>query len=305
MTFLGGTSFGSSPAAISAGNITFGTTNTHTVEIGGLVPGGEYDQVNADTLNLGGTLDVRFIDLDNGYVPAAGDSFSILTGDIAATFTAQTLPPLPEDLVWEVIYASDAVRLEIERIPDVESVIINDGLSTSRSQITSLTVNFAGAVNHWALADAFTLTNIDTGIAVGAIAAVANDTGAKTSATLTFSGLSTTPRATGNTLDDGNYRLSIGASAIKTPGGQFAMATDFDFGSQTAGQTNNDDFFRLFGDSDGDGDIDGQDYGRFGLTFLRPSSDAAYNSDLDYDGDGDVDSQDYGHFGQRLLTQRM
>ncbi len=35
-----------------------------------------------------------------------------------------------------------------------------------------------------------------------------------------------------------------------------------------AGQPNNDDFFRLFGDTDGDGDVDGQDYGQFGLRFM-------------------------------------
>ena len=62
-----------------------------------------------------------------------------------------------------------------------------------------------------------------------------------------------------------------------------------------------DEFFRLFGDSDGDRDVDGQDYGRFALTFLKSVGTAGFNSALDFDGDGDVDGRDYGNFGRRFL----
>lgn len=188
--------------------------------------------------------------------------------------------------------------------PEVESVIINNGFSESRSQVTTLTVVFASEVDHAKLADAFTLTNIDTGIPVGTLAVQANDSGGKTSALLTFSGDSTVTRAGGNSLADGNYRLDITAGKITSPDGSQSMSADYQFGGQTAGQPNNDDFFRLYGDTDGDGDVDGQDYGRFGMTFLKQSLDPDYNADLDHDGDGDVDGQDYGHFGKRLLTHR-
>ncbi|PAY17988.1 hypothetical protein CKO51_18440 [Rhodopirellula sp. SM50] len=300
-TFNGGTDFGNSPTQTDAGVITFAAANTHTVELGGLIAGGEYDQVNAESANLDGILEVRFIDLGNGYQPQVGDSFSIVTADsVSGSFPCVDLPALPEDLAWDVIYDSDEVRLDIVRIPDVESIVINDGTS-SRSQITSVTIRFVSEVDHAALENAFALTNIGTNIAVGTITVTASDEGGTTSAMLSFSGDSTIPGS--NSLADGNYRLEIIADQVVTPGDN-AMRSDVVFGGQTAGQPNNDDFFRLFGDTDGDGDVDGQDYGRFGLSFLRLSGDPNYDSDLDYDLDGDVDGQDYGRFGLRFLRQR-
>ena len=62
-----------------------------------------------------------------------------------------------------------------------------------------------------------------------------------------------------------------------------------------------DEFFRFFGDSDGDRDVDGQDYGRFGLSFLKSDGTPGFNPAFDFDGDGDVDGQDYGNFGLRFL----
>ena len=67
------------------------------------------------------------------------------------------------------------------------------------------------------------------------------------------------------------------------------------------GEDPTDQFFRLFGDSDGDRDVDGQDYGRFGLSFLKSEGMAGYDAAFDGDGDGDVDGQDYGRFGLRFL----
>ncbi|WP_147866093.1 YncE family protein [Stieleria maiorica] len=62
-----------------------------------------------------------------------------------------------------------------------------------------------------------------------------------------------------------------------------------------------DEFFRFFGDSDGDRDVDGQDYGRFGLSLFSRQGDERYDGRFDFDGDGDVDGQDYAQFGRRLL----
>ncbi|WP_419580315.1 beta strand repeat-containing protein [Stieleria magnilauensis] len=300
-TFNGGTDFGNSPAKINAGEIRFGAANSHTVELGGLIAGQEYDQVNAETATLDGILEVRFIDLQNDYHPQVGDSFPIITANsINGTFPCTDLPALPQDLAWDVLYSSDEVRLEIVRIPEVESIVVNDG-SNSRSLITSVTVRFVSKVDHAALVNAFSLTNIDTNVAVGMISVAASDEVGKTSAVLTFSGESTHPGS--NSLDDGNYRLDILSNQVVTAGNN-AMLADFLFGGQKANAPNNDHFFRLYGDTDGDGDVDGQDYGRFGLTFLRHTGDPAYNSSLDYDLDGDIDGQDYGRFGLRFLTTR-
>lgn len=99
-----------------------------------------------------------------------------------------------------------------------------------------------------------------------------------------------------NSLDDGNYQLTILSANVQSPVSGAQLAADYQFGTLEA-----DKFFRLYGDSDGDRDVDGQDYGRFGLTFLKSQSESGFNEDLDFDGDGDVDGQDYGRFGLNFL----
>ncbi len=116
---------------------------------------------------------------------------------------------------------------------------------------------------------------------------------------LTFSGALTNGFGV---LVDGNYQLTIIAAKVRSQASNAALdgdsngvaGGDFGYGSQAA-----DKFFAMFGDSDGDRDVDAQDYGRFGLTFRKTLASPLYNAAFDYDGDGDVDSQDYGQFGLR------
>jgi len=118
--FMGGTDFGNSPAKIDMGTGTFGATNTHTVEVGGLTAGSEFDQVNASgTLNVSGTLDVKLIDLGNGYTPQAGDSFDILTAvaGVNGRFDMENLPPSPTGSGWQVVYSSNSVTLVVVPVP--------------------------------------------------------------------------------------------------------------------------------------------------------------------------------------------
>ena len=178
--------------------------------------------------------------------------------------------------------------------PNIESVTINDG-EVQRSSVTTLSVQFDRLVE--APASAFVVTHLDSQTAVGNLQVQLSSTAGKTLATITFgSDALVMDRPLGNSLADGKYELRIIAALIQTLGTDHSMAADHHFGEAAA-----DSFFRLFGDSDGDRDVDGQDYGRFGLTFLRTSSDADFNSALDFDGDGDVDGQDYGQFGLRFL----
>ncbi|QDV44244.1 Extracellular serine protease precursor [Stieleria neptunia] len=175
--------------------------------------------------------------------------------------------------------------------PAVESVVINQGQS-QRSRVSELTVTFNTDVT--AATDAFSVRNRSTHELVNlALSSEVQD--GKTVATLTFlPGPSVVNAVEGrHTLDDGNYELVV-TGALIDAGGR-TMNHNHPFGDQAA-----DSFFRYYGDTDGDRDVDGQDYGRFGATFLRPSSDPAFDPALDADGDLDVDGQDYGRFGQRF-----
>jgi hypothetical protein len=61
-----------------------------------------------------------------------------------------------------------------------------------------------------------------------------------------------------------------------------------------------DGLFRLFGDRDGDGDVDRLDRDVFRSAFKKSAGAAGYLWDFDFDGDGDVDGQDNGQFNRRF-----
>ncbi|MEO1526145.1 MAG: GEVED domain-containing protein [Planctomycetota bacterium] len=194
-------------------------------------------------------------------------------------------------------------RVPIYAPPTVESISVNEG-SDSRSVLTSLTVLFDTELDDHLLADAFTVTNITTNTVVSSLIVTSSTFQGGHRARLTFgAGPSVVTRDTENSLEDGNYRLDIDASKIRG-GGDVLMEANVVFGNQTASDPDNDDFFRLFGDDDGDGDVDGTNYGRFGQAFLKTIGQTGYDENFDGDGDGDVDGVDYGDFGRNFLTSR-
>ncbi|HET9300743.1 MAG TPA: hypothetical protein VFO11_12420, partial [Candidatus Polarisedimenticolaceae bacterium] len=100
----------------SAGTLSLGGTYTQggaatlAIELGGLTPGTQHDRVDvAGATTLAGTLQVSLI---NGFVPAAGSTFTVLTfPSSTGTFSASNLPPLP-NIVWLVRYNPTSVVLE-------------------------------------------------------------------------------------------------------------------------------------------------------------------------------------------------
>jgi fibronectin-binding autotransporter adhesin len=93
---------GSSPAEVSfGGDVVFGPLAGLQMELGGMVGGDEYDQLNvAGDLTLGGTLQVVLID---GFAPGVGDTFDILDfDDLNGTeFGEIELPELVGRKAWD------------------------------------------------------------------------------------------------------------------------------------------------------------------------------------------------------------
>lgn len=184
--------------------------------------------------------------------------------------------------------------------PGVQDVFVNVG-SPSRSQISFLVVAFDSVIDSVFLSSAFRVTNIDTSVEVGSIAVdtlVQND---QTFAFLTFDGASTVPRLgafeLGNSLEDGNYRLDVIASSIRLSGQDIRMQSDHVFGGQTSCEPNDEGFFRLFGDEDGDGDTDLDDLNNsFVPALFSLLGGENYSFTLDGEGDGDVDLDDLNDF---------
>jgi T5SS/PEP-CTERM-associated repeat protein len=113
VTFTGTHSPGFSPTTLSVGDVEYADIATLVIELAGTAPGAGFDQINSTSvLNLGGTLDV---DLINGFIASAGQSFNILTAtdSIVGTFDTTLFPALDSGLAMQVTYTSNSVTLRI------------------------------------------------------------------------------------------------------------------------------------------------------------------------------------------------
>ncbi len=184
--------------------------------------------------------------------------------------------------------AIDELFLVDNQPPKVASVVIDDG-TDQRSMVRSITVVFDSPI-------LFDEGAFDLRTSSGEVITVATDIAPGQSTdqvVLTF------PTSSGGSLADGNYRLTILPAHLRDAAGN---ALDGN-GDGIAGDARVDDFFRFFGDYDGDRDVDAADYLFFRRTYRRTSGDVFFNDAFDQDGDGDVDALDYLGFRRNYRRQ--
>ena len=136
--------------------------------------------------------------------------------------------------------AIDIGAFEVQPAPTVASVVVNDG-AAQRSLVTSLTVTFNTARR--LDPGAFQLQR--QGARPVQVQVATSVVGSQTVAVLTFTGAG----IINGSLADGDYTLTVLADHVHDPSGE-GLAAD----SVTH-------FFRLFGDSNGNGVVDLQDCG--------------------------------------------
>ena len=229
----------------------------------------------------------------------------VTVGDAIARVRLSTAGGLqPTGFAVDGEVEDDVVNI-VSETPQVESVLINGGEQT-RSAVTSLLVTFDTTVDHASLNSAFVVTNVTSSIPVGLVSVTPLDVNGKTEALLEFSGDSTVAPSLPTlpvTLDDGNYRLDVIAGQVIDTITGHPMTANYQFGGQDRDAPNNDDFFRWYGDANGDGNTDFLDFsGGFLPAFGNGVGSADYRFDLDYDGEGNVDFLDFSngflpHFG--------
>ncbi len=156
----------------------------------------------------------------------------------------------------------------------VSSVVFGDG-TNERSLVKQLVVNFSQPVNF--TADAFLLSRSGTGGTIGDVSLNLNPAGGPTSAvTITFTGA----LSEFGSLVDGFYNFAIDATKITSTGGNLdgdANGTGGD--SFTVVGTTANKFFRLFGDTEGDGTVGLDDFSAFRSAFNQPSTIFDFNND--------------------------
>ncbi len=272
-------------------NAADGTSITH-FQITGITNGTLF-QANGTTPITNG----QFITIAQGaaglkFLPAAN---STATGSFQAKASlSNTVSGLSGNAVTATITVAPLVT--------VESTVINAGLTggNQRSMVKNVTVTFSGLVTTPIASGSFVVTQQPSGTPVTVIATPSTVAG-KTVVTLTFSG----PGTENGSLVDGNYQMVINGALIKDALG-YSIDAD---ANQSAGGTRlfgqgastaaTDKFFRLFGDYDGDRDVDGLDLFRFRTTQNKLQSDPLFLWFMDFDQDGDVDGIDLFRFRVR------
>jgi len=168
-----------------------------------------------------------------------------------------------------------------------ESLVVNDG-SNQRSMVNSLTVTFSRSVT--IDPGAFELRSQAGGL-VGLNTALSVNS-SQTVVVLTFTGAG----IIGGSLADGNYTLTIRSDLVHDAIGR-GLDGDAD---GIAGGNHTDALFRLYGDSDGDRDVDLFDLGDFLSTFGRRRGEAHYLASMDFNGDDRVGVLDLLAFARQV-----
>ena len=195
------------------------------------------------------------------------------------------------------------LTIDVLNLTEVAAIRYDDNLPDNhqRSILGSITIIFDQLVTASTASFEFLKLDVTPNPAAVDFGLTLADVGGVTEATLTFGGQYMNP--SGNSLIDGYYQLTVFGSTVTD---QFGQTLDGDRdgiegGDYVIGATEADALFRRFGDSDGDGDLDGQDYGRAGASLFKLLGDPGFNPVFDEDGDGDMDGQDYGRLAARLF----
>ncbi len=239
--------------------------------------------------------------LSGGAASPSGGTFIFQNPSSTPVATGfQTIVYTPVDtLNFEV--ASGSVEVVVNPVvtaPTLNQVIVNGGDSflnpLQRSQVTSILLSFSAAIT-LAQSD-ITIANLgllaaQTPVALAAnqIVILGNGTSQITLRWGTGSGVDSRggSGARGNSLSDGNWRLTIAQSKVT--------------GNNTFGATAADNFFRMYGDGNGDGRVDAGDSSLLRAALAAPAVNAAY----DWDGNGSTTSGvDTSNFGTNLGRRR-
>ncbi len=167
----------------------------------------------------------------------------------------------------------------------LSAVTIDNG-TAQRSVVRFVTVDFNGTITS-APSSAFSVTRSDGLVVPVTASSITPLPSGRSRVVLTFSGGS----LQGTSLPDGRYTLAAqGGSILDSSGNRPDLANN-----GTAGSNLSMTFFRFFGDSNGDGLVDGVDLLVFRSAYLSGSA-AGANAIFDVNGDGVLNMTDYMAF---------
>lgn len=280
-----------------------------------LPPGSLIGQLSATDVDAGESFVYALVDGD-GAVDNA--SFSLQGNSLKL---AKSLDLEAKPLHSIRVRVTDSHNVSFEQVlsiqlidrTEVDSIVVGSGIQ--RSMVHQLLVTFDGLVEIADLnSSAFTVRKRgpDGGLVV--TTATVSILGNKTQVRLAFAGSFV---ESNGSLKDGNYDLIIRAASIRranTSDSSALLDGDRDGiagGDRLFGSSANDQavaadaFFRLYGDTNGDGLVGVAEFGEFRSSFGKTSTDAGYNALFDFDSIGAVGVSDFGQFRSRFGKSRI
>ncbi|MGV3486424.1 MAG: SdrD B-like domain-containing protein, partial [Planctomycetaceae bacterium] len=231
-------------------------------------------------------------DADNARFVVADDQLFIRQGETIdyetqSSYTIRVRVTDAAGLVYE-----KSLQLDVNNLVELskDKILIGNG-AAQRSRVETVSIEFDSEV---VIQDgAFIVTKRgDGGGQVGVSYQFREGSGNRI-VDLTFSGAFVEY----GSLVDGNYELRVVASKVNGSEGHMDGDADgFAGGDLLFGDRMADRFFRLYGDSDGNGAVDLVDYFAFRSTYGLSSSQAGYNYSFDADDDGIIGLFDYFAF---------
>jgi autotransporter-associated beta strand protein len=295
---------------------TLASGTTFTVDLNGTEAGTEYDQFAQNgAIHLNGATLV----LEVGYTPTPADRYVLVDNDgadpIDGTFAGYANHAIVNvsgqdfrifydggdgnDVVLVKTAALAVSTIHYDAGPNDVSDPSDSAYGIQRSTVTRIVVTFNGLVDTIDSAAAFAVDQVANGGVLTGLNIAYSEAlvGENTQITLSFTGgdAYTYERPTGSgkfALVDANYRVTIDKDELTSLAGD--MSAD-----------KVDDFYRWFGDTDGDRDADGSDMFVMRRVLASDPVYAKYAESLDVDGSGTVNGTDYSafrtHYGRRLL----
>lgn len=191
----------------------------------------------------------------------------------------------------------DIGAFEVQAPAKVQSVVINDG-AVQRSRVTKVTVTFDTLV-HFSPSptSAFELRRQSDMLLAGVAVDLSNSTGEQTVAVLTFNGA----LSEFGSLQDGRYTLTIPAANALDVSNQPLDGNGDGTGGDpyVLSSSGTSGIFRLFGDGDGNGTVNSNDFALFRTVF------GVAGSVFDFNSNGVVNSDDFAEFRKRFGISLM
>jgi hypothetical protein len=247
-------------------------------------------------------------------------SYVLLPTDVLQVLVAGSVvgPLLDQQLsvAMHSVYATNSLSLMNTPLATVDQVIVGNG-AAQRSIVKQIEVSFIGLVEFTNL----TAANLEDrpflvsrrGAAAGLVDYIAQtqQIDGRTIVTLVFQGNHVD---LGGSLRDGNYDLVVKSDLIRVNGlsldgdNDGVAGGDFYFGRTAEDNiVATDNFFRMFGDTDGDRDVDAFDTARFNAVFQlwRQGTWTPISYMFDIDGDSYLDMFDSTHFNARRRLNNL